>query len=80
MELTFLHQAMEMMKVTTSSFSQRTGYETYFEAFVENKDNYTSADEEQNEGALRQGLPYIIFLMSPIFFVLFIAVRKSFQL
>ncbi|XP_010908205.1 uncharacterized protein [Elaeis guineensis] len=76
----FSFQAMEMMKVTSSSFSPRTGYETYFEAFVENKDNYTSADEEQNEGALRQGLPYIIFLMSPVFFVLFIAVRKSFQL
>ncbi|XP_072997436.1 uncharacterized protein [Typha latifolia] len=73
-------QAMAMMKVTSSSRSKTTGYETYFDAFVDNKNNYTAKEEEQNEDGIEQVIPYIMFLISPIFFLLLIAVRKSFPL
>ncbi|KAH7528062.1 hypothetical protein FEM48_Zijuj05G0031800 [Ziziphus jujuba var. spinosa] len=71
-------EAMEMMKFTTSSpFSQKnTGYQNYFEAFIEKKTNYTQKEVEDEVVTLGQTLPYIIFLVSPIFIVLLIAVQK----
>lgn len=75
----FSFQAMEMMKVKKrSSLSpNNTGYQNYFEAFVKDKANYFSTESEDEEGALTQTLPYIIFLLSPIFLVLLIAVNKG---
>ncbi|KAL8496151.1 hypothetical protein ACS0TY_020026 [Phlomoides rotata] len=71
----FSFQAMEMMKVKSSSRSPRTtGYQNYFDAFVEDKTNYTL---EEDEGGLTQALPYIIFLVSPIFMVFLIATFRS---
>lgn len=69
---------MEMMKVTRSTpFSpNNTGYLNFFEAFVQNKSNYPLEEVEIEEGGLSQVLPYIIFLVSPIFAVLLIAVQK----
>lgn len=68
-----------MMKVKKrSSLSpNNTGYQNYFEAFVKDKANYFSTESEDEEGALTQTLPYIIFLLSPIFLVLLIAVNKG---
>ncbi|KAJ4979798.1 hypothetical protein NE237_010578 [Protea cynaroides] len=75
----FGFRAMEMMKITNSSLSQKTtDFQNYFEAFVEDKPNYTqggSKDEQQD--SLTEALPYIMFLASPIFLVLLIAVRKG---
>lgn len=71
----FSFQAMEKLKVQTFTVTRVTGYENYFEAFVENKADYSSPTEEQS--LLAQSLPYMILLVSPIFFVLFIAVKKS---
>lgn len=68
---------MEMMKVTSSNRSQNTGYQNYFEAFIEDKTNYLLQEAGIEEGALSQALPYIIFLVSPILIVLFIAVQKG---
>lgn len=67
-----------MMKFTTSSpFSlKNTGYQNYFEAFIEKKANYTQKQAEGEVVTLSQTLPYIIFLVSPIFIVLLIAVQK----
>lgn len=75
-----LLQAMEMMKVKSSFVLRKTGYENYFDAFVEDKAKYSATEENQNEIALMtEGLPYIIFLLSPILLVFLVAVRKSFQ-
>ncbi|KAJ6812092.1 uncharacterized protein M6B38_151740 [Iris pallida] len=77
-QFVFSFQAMDMMKVTTSSLSKKTGYENYFEAFVEKKAEYTPTEEqEESEGALKQAFPYIMFLLSPILVLVLIAVRKS---
>lgn len=73
-EFIFGFQAMEMMKI--SSYSKPTGYQNYFEAFVEDKPNYIPAKEEETEGSHIQALPYILFLIFPIFLVLFIVVKK----
>jgi hypothetical protein len=69
---------MEMMKVTTSNpfYLKNTGYQNFFEAFIENKSNYPLKEAKTEEGSLRQVLPYIIFLVSPIFAILLIAVLK----
>ncbi|PON74387.1 cytochrome C oxidase subunit [Parasponia andersonii] len=73
----FSFQAMEMMKFTTTSpYLKNTGYQNYFEAFVENKSNYPLKEVEDDVGSLSQTLPYIFFLVSPIFLVLLIAVQK----
>ncbi|KAI3415015.1 uncharacterized protein J3R85_015593 [Psidium guajava] len=74
----FSFQAMEKMKIRTSKLSaEGTGYQNYFEAFIEDKSNYRlDKDEELKEGALSQAFPYIVFLLSPIFVVLFIAVQR----
>ncbi|MBA0813970.1 hypothetical protein Gohar_027782 [Gossypium harknessii] len=72
-------KAMEMMKVTGSNFSlKNTGYQNYFEAFIEDKANYTANGSEFTEGALNQVLPYMILLVSPIVAVLVIAVQKGY--
>ncbi|KAE8669392.1 receptor protein kinase CLAVATA1-like [Hibiscus syriacus] len=71
-------KAMEMMKVTGLNFSlNNTGYQNFFEAFIEDKANYNVQGSEITEGALNQALPYVIFLLSPIITVLFIAVQKG---
>ncbi|XP_054816036.1 uncharacterized protein LOC129315909 [Prosopis cineraria] len=77
-QFVFSFQAMEMMKVTTvSPFSWNTGYQNYFDAFVENKSNYTSQEDlNVQERALNQVLPYLLFLISPIFIVIIIALQK----
>ncbi|KAG4993970.1 hypothetical protein AAZX31_11G112100 [Glycine max] len=72
-------QAMEMMKMTTGSqfYLKNSDYQNYFDAFVENKSNYPGGDGPVQESAMNQVLPYILFLVSPIFVVLLIAVRKG---
>jgi len=74
-----LWQAMEMMKVSTSSpfYLKNTGYQNYFDAFVEKRSNYSEEDDLVQESAMNQVLPYILFLLSPIFIVLFVALRKG---
>ncbi|XVE69516.1 hypothetical protein DITRI_Ditri09bG0158300 [Diplodiscus trichospermus] len=72
-------KAMEMMKFTGSNPSiNNTGYQNYFEAFIEDKANYSTEGAEVTESALNQALPYMIFLLSPIIAVLFIAVQKGY--
>lgn len=67
-----------MMKVTSSTFSSmNTGYQNYFNAFIWDKVNYSLKEDETEEGAIQQAIPYIIFLLFPIFIVLLIAVRKG---
>ncbi|KAJ0978863.1 hypothetical protein J5N97_014337 [Dioscorea zingiberensis] len=79
-QFVFSFQAMEMMKVTSSPVSRKTGFENYFDAFVEDRTNYSPSEEEKNEVALMsEGLPYIMFLLSPVLLVFLAAVRKSFQ-
>lgn len=73
-------QAMDMMKFTTSTpFSPKnTGYQNFFEAFVDNKSNYPLKEVEIQEGAaVNQVIPYIIFLVSPIFALVLIVVQKK---
>ncbi|OMO95350.1 hypothetical protein CCACVL1_05427 [Corchorus capsularis] len=79
-QLMFSFKAMEMMKVKGSNLSlKNTGYQNYFEAFIEDKANYTLEGAEIPEfGALNQALPYMIFLLSPIVAVLFIAIQKGY--
>ena len=68
---------MEMMKVTSSSSTKRkTGYQNFFDAFVENKNNLSINETEVEEDATMQALPYVIFLISPILMILVIAVQK----
>ncbi|XP_010999594.1 PREDICTED: uncharacterized protein LOC105107388 isoform X4 [Populus euphratica] len=72
----FSFQAMEKLKFTGSNFSQTsTGYQYYFEKFVEDKTSYPQGEAGIEIGVLNQALPYIIFLVSPIFIVLFAALR-----
>nr|XP_043624978.1 uncharacterized protein LOC122596463 [Erigeron canadensis] len=76
-QFVFSFQAMEMMKVTSSRASKRkTGYQNFFDAFVENKNNLSSVETEVEEDAAVQALPYVIFLVSPIIMILVIAVQK----
>ncbi|KAL7234544.1 hypothetical protein ACSBR1_018038 [Camellia fascicularis] len=70
----FAFQAVEMMKMKSTTLSPiNTGYQNYFEAFIEDKANYGLKDAEVEESALNQALPYIIFLASPILVVLLMA-------
>ena len=64
------------MKVTRSSPWRNTDYQNYFEAFVDRKSDYTLEDDEVEVGTLSQILPYIIFLVSPVFIMLLIAIQK----
>ena len=67
-----------MMKVTSQLPSKNTGYQNFFEAFIEDKADYSLKDNEvEVEVELGQALPYIIFLVSPIFIVLLIALQKA---
>ncbi|KAK1425335.1 hypothetical protein QVD17_20686 [Tagetes erecta] len=76
-QFVFSFQAMEMMKVTSSSVSKRkTGYQNFFDAFVENKNNVSANEIEGGEDSLTQTLPYVIFLVSPILMILVISVQK----
>ncbi|KAI3796438.1 hypothetical protein L1987_39109 [Smallanthus sonchifolius] len=76
-QFVFSFQAMEMMKVASSSVSKRrTGYQNFFDAFVENKNNLSANDIEGEEDAVIQALPYVIFLVSPVLMILVIAVQK----
>ncbi|KAI3498114.1 hypothetical protein L1887_33869 [Cichorium endivia] len=76
-QFVFSFQAMEMMKVTSSSVSKRkTGYQNFFDAFVENKNNLSINETEVEDDAAIQALPYVIFLVSPILMILVIAVQK----
>ncbi|KAL3537647.1 hypothetical protein ACH5RR_001013 [Cinchona calisaya] len=78
-QLNFGFQAMEMMKVTSSTRSPaNTGYQNYLEAFVRDKTNYPLEEAEVNETVYSQALPYMI-LLSPILIVLLIALRKGAQ-
>lgn len=66
-----------MMKVTSMTHSPlSTGYQNYFEAFLQDKTNYPLKEAEVDEGGLNQALPYVIFLVSPIFIVLLIAASR----
>lgn len=70
-----------MMKVTSSSRSSiDMDYQNYFEAFVRNKSNYKLEEEEKqaevDKGSLIQALAYMIFLLSPVIFVILAAVGK----
>ncbi|CAN4112684.1 unnamed protein product [Withania somnifera] len=77
-QFVFSFQAMEMMKVTGSTFSSvNTGYQNYFNAFIRDKVNYSLNEDEIEEGAIQQAIPYIMFLLFPIFIVLLIAVKKG---
>ncbi|PNT52291.1 hypothetical protein POPTR_001G024200v4 [Populus trichocarpa] len=72
----FSFQAMEKLKFTGSNFSPTsTGYQYYFEKFVEDKTSYPQGEAGIEIGVLNQALPYMIFLVSPIFMVLFAALR-----
>ncbi|XP_050378422.1 uncharacterized protein LOC126795682 [Argentina anserina] len=72
----FSFQAMEMMKVTRSSPWRNTDYQNFFEAFIDYKSDYPLEDGEVEVGTLSQILPYMFFLVSPILFVLLIAIQK----
>ncbi|KAJ9685488.1 hypothetical protein PVL29_017506 [Vitis rotundifolia] len=69
-------KAMEMMKVTSQLPPKNTGYQNFFEAFIEDKADCSLKDNEV-EVELGQAIPYIIFLVSPIFIVLLIALQKG---
>ncbi|KAF2323783.1 hypothetical protein GH714_036900 [Hevea brasiliensis] len=74
----FSFQAMDMMKVSGSNFLPKsTGYQNYFEAFIEDKSNYPLGVAGSEDDALAQTLPYVFLLASPIFIVLFIAVQGA---
>jgi hypothetical protein len=75
-----LLQAMEMMKVKggSSRYTKNTFYQSYFDAFIENKSYYPLKvkDEVAQESEMNQVFLYILFLISPIFVVLLLAVQK----
>ncbi|KAL8268641.1 hypothetical protein R6Q59_002439 [Mikania micrantha] len=77
-QFVFSFQAMEMMKVTSSGASTRkTGYQNYFDAFVEKKNNPSLNETKGDEDAVIEAVPYVIFLVSPILMILVIAVQKG---
>lgn len=67
------------MKLSRNSPLKNTGFQNYFEAFIENKSGYVLKEAEVELGTLKllnQTLPYIILLVSPILLVLLIAIQK----
>ncbi|XP_065868438.1 uncharacterized protein [Euphorbia lathyris] len=75
-QFVFSFQAMERLKVTGSNFlPESTDYQNYFDAFIEDKINYSLGETQSEEGTFKQALPYIFFLASPIFIVVFIAIQ-----
>lgn len=75
-EFVYSFEAMKMMKATATS-AEGVDYQSYFDAFVKDIPNYPLKRGEVDEGGLGQVLPYIFFLVSPIFIVLLIAIRKG---
>ncbi|XP_010554469.1 PREDICTED: uncharacterized protein LOC104824183 [Tarenaya hassleriana] len=74
----FSFQAMEIMKLRGSSLSPRnTLYQNYFEAFIKDKINYASQDNDAEDTGIKQTLPYVIFLVSPILLVFIVAVQRG---
>ncbi|KAK1360457.1 Methylenetetrahydrofolate--tRNA-(Uracil-5-)-methyltransferase TrmFO [Heracleum sosnowskyi] len=77
-DFVFGFQAMEMLKVRGMTPSPTsTGYQNYFDAFVKDKTTYSQEENEINEGAFSEVLPYMVFLCCPILIVLLIAVQKG---
>ncbi|CAM0955768.1 unnamed protein product [Alopecurus aequalis] len=74
----FSFQAADFLKVDGVPVPQNTGYEGYFDQFGGQRNYYANPDEP--EMGIQQIIPYMIFLASPILFVAFIALRKSFML
>ncbi|GJM88440.1 hypothetical protein PR202_ga04500 [Eleusine coracana subsp. coracana] len=74
----FSFQAMDFMKVSSTPLPKTTGFETYFTKFTGQKNYYASLDEP--DLGIDQIIPYMLFLVSPIFLVAFVALRKSFQM
>ncbi|KAL5202752.1 hypothetical protein ABZP36_013704 [Zizania latifolia] len=71
----FSFQAMDFMKVNSSPLPRNTGYEKYFDKFGGQKNYYAALDEP--DMGIAQIMPYMLFLVSPIFLVAFVALRKS---
>ncbi|KAL9843476.1 putative tetratricopeptide-like helical domain superfamily [Arabidopsis thaliana] len=76
----FSFQAMEMLKVKGSSFAEgNTGYQDYFEAFVEDKTNYKAQEEKKGEEmGINETLLYVILLASPILMVFIVAAQRGY--
>jgi hypothetical protein len=76
----FSFQAMEMLKVKGSSFAEgNTGYQDYFEAFVEDKTNYKAQEEKEGEEmGINETLLYVILLASPILMVFIVAAQRGY--
>ncbi|KAK8943286.1 hypothetical protein KSP39_PZI009005 [Platanthera zijinensis] len=74
----FSFQAMEMLNVRDTSSPKETGFEDYFEAFVNNEAGHAPLVEETNESVLKEVFPYLIFLLSPIFIIIFVVIKRSF--
>ena len=67
-----------MMKVRSMARpSLSSGYQSYFNAFIQQKTNYPLKEAEADEGGLNQAIPYFIFLASPILMVLLIAASRQ---
>lgn len=66
-----------MMKVSSMNRSPiSSGYEDYFDAFVEKKTYSTLKEDAVEEDGFNQALPYFIFLITPIFIVLLVAASR----
>uniref|UniRef100_A0ACD5TAF2 Uncharacterized protein n=1 Tax=Avena sativa TaxID=4498 RepID=A0ACD5TAF2_AVESA len=74
----FSFQAADFLKVDGVPVPRNTGYEGYFDQFGGQRNYYANPDEP--EVGIRQIIPYMLFLVSPIFFVAFVALRKSLML
>ncbi|VAH06892.1 unnamed protein product [Triticum turgidum subsp. durum] len=74
----FSFQAADFLKVDGVPMPRDTGYEGYFDQFGGQRNYYANPDEP--EVGIREIIPYMLFLVSPIFFVAFIALRKSLML
>ncbi|XP_021752447.1 uncharacterized protein LOC110717952 isoform X1 [Chenopodium quinoa] len=76
-QFVFSFKAMEMLKVTKSTAPPKnTGYQSYFEAFVEDKADYTLGSAEEKDDTFNQAALYVVFLASPILLVLLlVAIR-----
>ncbi|KAI3997793.1 hypothetical protein MKX01_007680 [Papaver californicum] len=80
-QLNFGFEAMEMIKFKSTSLPIKSGYQNYFDAFVEDKTGSVRvADEEEDNAALGQTIPYVIFLLAPLFIVFLLALRKAVSL
>nr|BAJ90596.1 predicted protein [Hordeum vulgare subsp. vulgare] len=74
----FSFQAADFLEVDGVPVPRNTGYEGYFDQFGGQRNYYANPDEP--EVGIGQIVPYMVFLVSPIFFVAFIALRKSLML